>query len=521
MRLADYFDAAAAQYSGQTAFIDGDTRLTFRQAQQFVHATAHALCADPELPPGAHVAIYAPNDHRVSLLQIAANRAGMVWVSVHTRNTVETNIDVLVYADCDFVFFHSRYADAVPQMQAALPRVRRFVCIDAPSAHGPCLADWIAPHDMPFVAPFVAPDEDAGLPTMLQPTGGTTGPSKGAVHTNRSLEMALISVFETLKMDADSRVLAVAPLTHAACMITLGCAVRGGRTVVQDGFDAEAVLAAIEREGITHLFLPPTLVYALLSHPAIDTTRVDSLRCVAVGAAPIAPERVKEAVRKLGPVIHEVYGQSECLFPVVAKVPSDYIRPDGTLDEPVLRSAGRAVPFAWVEVMDDDGNIVGPGVPGEIVVRSAMQMRGYYRMPEATAEVNARGWHHTTDVGVKDERGYITIVDRKKDMIVSGGFNVFPSEIEAIILSHPAVLDCAVVGVPDDKWGEAVKAVVQLQAGRSVTGDELADLCKAALGSVKTPKSFEFWQDLPRSAVGKVLKREIRARYWEGQWRAV
>jgi len=517
MRLADYFDAAVSLYPRHIAFIDGPRRIDFAEAQRFVHGTAHALVADDALPHGAHIAIYAPNDYRVSLLQIAANRAGMVWVSVHTRNTVEANIAVMAYADCDAVFFHSTYGDIVPALKAGLPHVRRFICIDAPSEHGPCLADWIAAYPQRFVA---AP-EDPSQPAMLQPTGGTTGPSKGAVHTNRSLEMALVSVFETLRFDAGSRVLAVAPLTHAACMLTLACAARGGRTVVLKGFDTGTVLDTIREEGITHLFLPPTLVYALLSDARLDAADLSTLRCVAVGAAPIAPEKLKEAVRRLGPVIYEVFGQSECLFPVVAKRPEDYLLADGGFDEAALASAGRAVPFARVEIMDDDGQLAGPGVRGEIVVQSSMVMQGYYCKPEETAEVSAGGWHHTTDIGVKDERGFITIVDRKKDMIVSGGFNVFPSEIEAVLLSHPAVLDCAVIGVPDPKWGEAVKAVIQLKPSCTADAEALMQLCKDALGSVKTPKSIEIWPDLPRSAVGKVLKRDIRARFWEGHWRSV
>ena len=517
VRIADYFDCAVSRYPGRTAFVDGTERTTFAQAQRFIHTIANALVRDTALPKDAHVAIYAPNDYRISLLQIAINRADMAWISVHTRNAVETNVAVLAFADCDLVFFHSAYESVVPVLKAGLPEQCRFICIDKTSDHGAALETWAAGCDHPFVAE----PEDPYRPALLQPTGGTTGPSKGALHSNRSLEIGLLSVSSTLNLDMDSRILAVAPLTHAACAVTLGAATRGGCTVVLPGFDAANVLHTIAKERITHLFLPPTAVYALMNDPAIDDTDLSSLRCLAVGAAPIAPEKFKEAVRRFGPVIYEVYGQSESGFPIVAKVPSDYLLADGTFDEVALRSAGRNVYFAWVEIMDDDGNILGPGERGEIVVRSSAIMLGYYKNDAATAEVSRFGWHHTTDIGIKDERGFITIVDRKKDMIVSGGFNVFPTEIEAVINAHPAVLDCAVVGVPDDKWGEAVKAIVQLKPGQSVSAEELAELCKRELGSVKTPKSFEFWSDLPRSAVGKVLKREIRGKYWEGHWRAV
>lgn len=518
MRLADYFDSAVSRYRDAIALVDGDVRLTFGDSQRLVHAAAHALVAESDLRPGSHVAIYAPNDYRVPLLQIATNRAGMAWVSVHTRNTVEANIAVLDYADCELVFFHSAFEAVVPTLRAGLPKVRKFICIDKVSAEGECLDDWMAPHHGRFRSATV----DMDAPSLLQPTGGTTtGPSKGAYHTNRSMEMGLISVFETLCIDHTSRILAVAPLTHAACMLTLAAAVRGGCTVVLPTFDVPAVLATIKRERVTHLFLPPTIVYALLSDPRTADADLSSVRCLTVGGAPIAPEKMKEAVRRFGPVIYEVYGQSECSFPVIAKRPQDYLLPDGTFDEEALRSAGKSVVFAEVEIMDDNGNFVATGERGEIVVRSTMVMAGYYKKAEDTAAVSAFGWHHTTDIGIRDERGFITIVDRKKDMIVSGGFNLFPNEIEAVINSHPAVLDCAVIGVPDEKWGEAVKAVVQLKPGESLDVDGLIDLCKRELGSMKAPKTVEVWPDLPRSAVGKVLKREIRDKFWRGQWRAV
>ncbi|HEX7936843.1 MAG TPA: AMP-binding protein [Paraburkholderia sp.] len=516
MRVADYFDAAASRDPHRTAFIDGAVSVDFAAAQRFVHAVAHALTAEPSLATDSHIAIYAPNDYRVSLLQIAVNRADMAWVAVHTRNSVETNVQVLAYADVPLVFFHSAYEGIVPQLKAGLAPACRFICIDAPSAHGRALADWTAPYGTPFAA---AP-EDPDRTVLLQPTGGTTGPSKAAVHTNRSVEMGIISTFVNLDMDSETRVLAVAPLTHAASYLTFASAARSGMTVVLPAFDVAAVLAAIERHRITHLFVPPTIIYTLIGDPRTARADLSSLRAVLVGGAPIAPEKMREAIRQLGPVIYEVFAQSECLCCLIKK-PTDYLLPDGSLDEDALRSAGQPNPFAWVEIMDDDGNLVGPGVKGGIVVKSASVMQGYYKNPEQTAEVSKFGWHHTTDVGVRDERGFVTVIDRTRDMIVSGGFNLFPSEIEAVINSHPAVLDCAVVGVPDEKWGEAAKAVVQLKTGSALSAEEVTAMCKTALGSLKTPKSVEFWPDLPRSAVGKVLKRDIRARFWEGQWRAV
>ena len=184
-------------------------------------------------------------------------------------------------------------------------------------------------------------------------------------------------------------------------------------------------------------------------------------------------------------------------------------------------SCGRPTVFTQVEIMDDDGRLLAPNERGEIVVRGTLVMKGYYRNPKATEEASRFGWHHTGDIGFKDDDGYFYIVDRKRDMIISGGFNIYPSEIEQVLWAHPSVQDCAVVGVPDEKWGEAVKAVIQMKEGTKATVEELAAFCRQRLGGMKTPKSFEIWDQLPRSPVGKVLKRTIRDRYWTGRDRNV
>jgi acyl-CoA synthetase (AMP-forming)/AMP-acid ligase II len=259
----------------------------------------------------------------------------------------------------------------------------------------------------------------------------------------------------------------------------------------------------------------------LLAHPKTSQTDFSSLQAFIVGAAPIAPEKFKEAVRVFGPIMYEGFGQTETLVPILVKSPSDYLRSDGSFDEEVVRTAGKAVDVARLAIMDPEGNLLPPGERGEIVVRSSMVMKEYYKRPEDTAAVSTFGWHHTTDVGIQDARGYVTIVDRIKDMIVTGGFNVFPVEIEKVIQGHPGVLDCIVVGVPDEKWGEAVKAVVQLKPNQTVNEEDIMALCKEHLGSTKTPKSVEFWTELPRSAVGKLLKKDVRAKYWGDQWRSV
>jgi acyl-CoA synthetase (AMP-forming)/AMP-acid ligase II len=517
MRLADYFDAAAAQYPQNLAFVDGATRLTFAEAQKTVHVLANALTRERQAGSGSHVAIYSPNDHRVTLLHLGINLADMAWLSVHIRNTVETNADVLDYFDANIVFFHSAFESSVPTLKARLSKAKLYICIDRPSEHGVFMVDWLEGCQ----DTFRNAQEDPSTTALLQPTGGTTGPSKGAVHTHRTLETMGVALASAFDINAESRHLVIAPLTHAAGLFVLAYAMRGGANIILPGFDPEVVLSLIEKEKVTHLFLPPTAVYALLAHPRTKQTDFSSLRCFIVGAAPIAPEKFKEAVRVFGPVMYEGFGQTETLIPILVKRPADYLKPDGSFDEEAVRAAGKATSVVRVAIMDEQGKLLPAGERGEIVVRSSMVMQGYYKKPEDTAAVSTFGWHHTSDVGIVDSRGFVTIVDRIKDMIVSGGFNIFPVEIEKVIQGHPAVLDCIVVGVPDDTWGEAVKAVVQLKPGQAADEATLIALCKAQLGGTKAPKSVEFWPDLPRSAVGKLLKKDVRAKFWGEQWRAV
>jgi acyl-CoA synthetase (AMP-forming)/AMP-acid ligase II len=267
--------------------------------------------------------------------------------------------------------------------------------------------------------------------------------------------------------------------------------------------------------------MPPTILYSLLLNPLAKELDLSSFKCVFVGAAPVSPEKFKEAIKVFGPVVFEGFAQTETLIPVLVKSPKDYLKADGTLDEEVLQTSGRPPTYVRVGIMDDAGQLVSPGGAGEIVVRASMGMSGYYKLPDATAEACAHGWHHTGDVGVMSERGFVTLIDRKKDMIITGAFNVYPNEVEAVLNTHEAVLECVVIGVPDEKWGEAVKGIVRLKPGASVSEAALIALCRERLGAVKTPKTVEFWPDLPRSAVGKLLRREARKKFWEGHWRAI
>ncbi len=509
MRIVDYFLATAERSPDAIAFVDGHTNLSFAAARSQTLRIASALCREVTSDEPLHIAILSPNDHRITLLQLAINHADQVWVSLHARNSTQAQLETLQNLDCDILFYHSSFEAMASDILDELPQELRVICIDQSSDLGPSLGEWlgdVGEAELP-------PQEDPQRLMMLQPTGGTTGPSKAVGHTHHSMEHCMLALRRAYAISGQSVYLAVAPMTHAGGLFALGFLSAGARIVVLPEFNVPAVFKAIENQAVSHLFVPPTALYAMLAQDPSERPDFSSLRGIVIGAAPIAPEKFKEAVRVFGPVMYEFYGQTESLGPVLHKRPEDYLQQDGSFDEAALLSAGQPMDCVRVAIMDDSGNFLPPGESGEIVVRTSMVMAGYYQRPEETAEVSTNGWHHTTDVGSMDERGFITILDRKKDMIISGGFNLFPSEIEAVIAEHPAVLDCSVIGVPDAKWGEAVKAVVQLKDGTSATEQELITLCKSKLGSLKAPKTVDFWPELPRSAVGKVLKKDIRAHF--------
>jgi acyl-CoA synthetase (AMP-forming)/AMP-acid ligase II len=262
------------------------------------------------------------------------------------------------------------------------------------------------------------------------------------------------------------------------------------------------------------LFLPPTVIYALLETPGIESRDFSSLRYLMYGAAPMSLDKLRRAIEMFGPVMHQGYGQTEAPGSIAFLRPGDHFVDGKIAPDSRLSACGLPAITNAISIQDDHGQHLAQGENGEICVGGDIVMKGYYKQPDKTAEAIVDGWLHTGDIGHLDAEGFLHITDRKKDLIISGGFNVYPSEVEQVIWSHPSVLDCAVIGVPDEKWGEAVKAVIELKPGQSVSAEDIIALCKDRLGSVKAPKSVDFIATLPRSPVGKVLKKDIRAAYW-------
>ncbi|MGE0483941.1 MAG: class I adenylate-forming enzyme family protein [Gammaproteobacteria bacterium] len=522
MRPIDYFDRGARQAPERPFLVGDDLVVNFAEAAGLIDDIARGLVAGG-FEPGDSIAVYSPNHPLAVICVFASMRAGGAWVPVNVRNSAESNAEYMAYVHTRWLFFHRDVEAQARVVMAALPGLKGAVCFAGEVADCMTLEAFRAAGQG-----RVLPDrsDPFGAPTQVfsrWPTGGTTGPSKGVEMTNANIvtmfELGLTHYVGTRRDDIVH--LAVAPITHAAGVIIGIFAAVGGTTVVHPGFDAGRVLEAIERHRVTHIFLPPTAYYALLEHP--DVTRRDhsSLRQILIAAAPVSPDKFRRGVEVFGPVICQCYGQAEAPM-LVSMLAPDVVAAAAAGDHPErLNSCGQVTSCTQVAILDDEGHELPRGERGEICCRGPLVTLGYYERPEATAEARQFGWHHTGDVGYLDDDEFLYIVDRKKDMIITGGFNVFATEVEAPLLAQPEVLECAVVGVPDERWGESIKAIVVLRDGAAVSAEMLIERVKGKLGGVKTPKSLEIWPEIPKTAVGKTDKKVIRARYWGDRARGV
>jgi fatty-acyl-CoA synthase len=506
MRLADYLDKGASLGAEPPCLTTAGSTLSYFDVQRLSWRIARALDRSG-INPGDKVAILSANDPVAFACVFGISRAGAVWCPVNPRNEAAENRDLLDLFDCRCLIFQAAFASLVAKIRPDLPKLTTLVCLDGEPPGATPFDLWTGSEP---AEPWQAePPDDV---VMLVGTGGTTGRPKGVILTGRNLETMSALTLMSFPFRPRPRYLALAPLTHAAGVLCFPVMTLGGEIVIMPGPDLSEFLALIQNRKITHTFLPPTLIYMLLDHPDLPGTDLTSLQCLWYGAAPMSASRLEEALAKIGPVLGQLFGQSEAPMMISTLAPAEHFREDGSIAIERLSSAGRPTPLTTVAIMDDDGLLPGRGERGEIVVRGSLVMAGYYKNPEATAEASRYGWHHTGDIGYLDEDNYLFIVDRAKDMIITGGLNVYSAEVEQVLLAHPAVQDCAVVGLPDEKWGERVVAVLQLRPGHSVTADDVRAFVKERLGSVKAPKQVEIWPDLPRSKVGKVLKPEIKSR---------
>ena len=521
MRAIDYFDKGAEAFPDRIAIIDRTTQYSYREAQEASHKIARAMQARG-LNGEERVAIFSPNDGRILLCMLGLMRAGGVWVPVNHRNALDANVQFLKYSETSWLFYHSSFQEQVRQMKAQAPALKQFVCLDAENDGDPALESFVKLGVEGEEVDWGDPRGNLERLVGLVPTGGTTGPAKGVMVTSLSWGTMVETANQCLRCDDIEPVcLSTAPLSHAAGVVAFAMFPLAATNVIMPAFDALEVLQNIQHYRVTHIFLPPTALYAMLAHPRLREFDYSSLRRMLLAAAPVSPDKLKKAVEVFGRCVCQSYGQTEAPM-YMTYLDTKTLAAATAGDHPErLRSCGKVTPAVRLAIMDDDGLLLPPHKTGEIVARGALVSAGYYHLPAATAEIRTFGWHHTGDVGYRDDDGFFYIVDRKKDMIITGGFNVFSVEVEAAIMALPQVHECAVIGVPHDVWGEAVKAFVVVNPGESLTQEEVLQHCKSRLGGMKSPKSVEFRSEIPKTFAGKLDRKTLREPYWKNAERQV
>ena len=504
----------AERFADKRAFIDQGYEATYAEHVDRVLRLANALHGQLGLARGDRFAVMALNSHRFLELYHAGFLGAGVINPLNLRLAPKELAFIMGDSETKVCFVDAPFAPLVDA-------VREEAGIEQVVLMG----EGDVPHDLRYEELLAAgepavPDEpEEDDPVVLMYTGGTTGLPKGVLLDQRAETLNLYHVAMRWGLDESYVYLHQTPMFHAASMGgILGIPAAGGVSTFVPVFDPAAVMSAIETHGVTMTVMVPTMIGMLLDHPDFAPDRLASLRILTYGASPM-PGALLQRIQDLLPDVdlYQGYGMTESSAILTCLGPEDH-REGGE----ILRSAGRPVPGVLLSIQDPEGNPLPAGETGEVCARGGNYMTEYWRRPDETAETFRGGWYHTGDAGYVDRRGFLYLVDRVKDMIVTGGENVYSVEVENALATHPAVAQVAVIGIPDERWGEAVHAIVVLKPDAAATADELKDHARERIAGYKLPKSIELRAEpLPLSGALKVLKRELRAPYWEGRERAV
>jgi acyl-CoA synthetase (AMP-forming)/AMP-acid ligase II len=488
MEIGDLIRRSARRFGDAPAITCGQRTLSFAQFDQATDRLGNALL-DKGLRPGDRVAVALPNGIDGLIGYYALAKSGLVRVSLNTRDTAADHAVRIADAGC-----RAAIGDGLPtaglEWSADCEQLSRMI---TDGAQRPC--------DVPRAAE---------APYRFGYTGGTTGRPKGVVLSMRSEHAEITSYLLDLVPDigAGDTMLHAAPITHASGSFFLPHLIRGARSVMLPSFDPAEFVEELARTAATTTFLVPTMIAMALEELGDARLTLPNLRHLCYGAAPIAPSLAQRAQVAFGPVLSQTYGQTEAPMAVTMLRPSEHDR---------VGSAGRPYTMAEVRVVDGEDQPVPAGVSGEVVVRGQILMSGYWNQPEATAKTLRNGWLHTGDIGTFDDDGFLYLLDRSNDMIISGGFNVYPREVEDALLEHPAIKEAAVVGTPDATWGEAVEAVVAVR--EPVDPEAVLTWLRPRLAGSKRPRALHIRAELPKSSAGKILRRSVREELGENRQR--
>ncbi|MBV7486427.1 AMP-binding protein [Bordetella sp. BOR01] len=517
MNQGRYTSRNAAYWRDRPAIIHGDRIISFGQLDTRSNRLANALLG-LGLAKGDRVAVQAWNCPEIIELECALYKAGLVKVALNARLSNREVVDTVNNAQANVFIVDPAHSEGAASIQGELETVRHLIVTGSDGIEG-----W-RPYEA-FIA--AGADHNPGIDmaesdlAVLHFTSGSTGKLKAAMQTVGNRMASLRKVVMGRMRANPGEVLALAgPITHASGMFMQPFLFQGGTILLHDRFDPEAFLASAQHHRAAFSFMVPTMVNMLIAEPSLHRYDLSALRQISYGGAPMAPARIREAWEALGPKLSQGYGTGETTGGLALLSTADHAHALASCPAR-LSSCGRLFGEGELCLADENGQAVAAGEVGEIKVRGPDVFAGYWGEPELSAQALRDGWLHTGDLARMDDEGFIYIVDRKKDMIITGGFNVYPTEVEQALYQHPDVYEACVFGIPDDKWGEAVKAVLVLKPGAQAGQDELLAHCRKHLADFKKPRSIDIVDELPKNANGKLARKPLRDAYWTGRERKV
>ncbi len=500
MLPVDHFLRIAALHPNSVALVDGPLSMSYGELAARANALGAALQAI-DANPQSRVGICAYNTLQHLIALLATYVAGKIWIPLNPRNGTPELTRIIAATRPTIIFADSDCLGKIDTKEATLILGKQSgVVADDLTTMADLLTQYEGQNP---TRPNLGPDDIQAIKF----TGGSSGTPKGCIQTYRVYNTCIASMVKAFEFNQSDRNLLAAPMTHGTNTLILPIFAQGGSQAFMGPSKPAAIIEAMEQTRTTTCFLPPTVIYMMMAEPGLEAHDLSSLRHLLVGGAAMRVSEIPKAMKLFNNALETAYGQTEA--PQIAT----YMSSKDWQDERNFASIGRATHLTEVGIMDADGNPVTTGESGEIVLKGDLVMQGYLDMPEVTAQTIKHGWLHTGDIGIIDERGFIFIKDRIRDVIITGGFNVYPSDIEAVVGAHESVRECVVFGVEDDKWGEAVHAAVELHDGEKEDAAGIIALVKQQLDSVKAPKVIHFSDALPRSPVGKVLRREAKRIY--------
>ena len=519
MPMGDIIRRSAHRSPEKTALIFGERKLSYGELNERVNGMANSLLK-LGIGKGDRVAVLLHNSPEYFEIYYACAKSGAIFVPINTLLKESELKKIFEYLEPRFLVFSPDYGERVERFKEEITCTEFLIELGGESS-SPFTPYETLVQEGSREEPGVLVSDDDIMSIFL--TSGTTGLPKGAMRTHRHAFIDNMVGAIELRLQYNDRVLMVFPFYHVTWEDNLRHILMCNTIVIrrEGSFDPKEVLEILSGQKITICQFVPTMISSLLQEKGIEEYDLSHFRLLTYAASPMPVELLKRAMTRFKCQFMQLYGQTETGPLTTVLRPEDHVLEGSEAEMERLSSAGRPVVNYEVRIVDQDGDDVAPGEVGEIIVRSECMTVGYWRLPDETAKTLRDGWLYTGDFGRFDDHGYVYIVDRKNDTIISGGKNIYPREIEELLYEHDAVLEAAVIGVPDEHWGESVKAVVVLKEGKKVSEEALISLCKERLASYKKPRSVEFRKELPKNPTGKILKRLIKDEYWKGRDRRV